>query len=65
MAKISEEHDLTVSQRKFLEAHSVIGTISGAARAIGINHKTHYKWMANASYQVAFRESRVRAADEI
>ena len=65
MAKISEEHDLTVSQRKFLEAHSVIGTISGAARAIGINHKTHYKWMSTDSYQVAFRESRVRAADEI
>tara|TARA_R100000808_G_C2078263_1_gene103100 strand:- start:205 stop:708 length:504 start_codon:yes stop_codon:yes gene_type:complete len=65
MGKISEEHDLSVNQRKFLEAHSVIGTISGAARAVGISHKTHYKWMASDEYQVAFRESRVRAADEI
>lgn len=65
MGRISPEHDLTVSQRKFLEAFSVIGTISGAARAVGICHKTHYKWTSSDDYQVAFREARVRAADEI
>ena len=64
--RISEEFDLTVSQRKFLEAFAIIGTVSGSARAAGIDNSTHSKWMrSNEEYRQAYREARVRAADEI
>ena len=64
--KIPASFDLTVKQRKFLEALAVIGTISGAAKAAGTSVPSHYKWMKdNEEYQKAFREARVRAADEI
>jgi transposase-like protein len=64
--KIPKEFDLSVSQRKFLEAFSVIGTVSGSARAAGIEPSTHSKWMRKSEeYREAYREARVRAADEI
>ncbi len=64
--RIPESFDLTVNQRKFLEALSIIGTISGAAKAAGITDRQHYRWIKEESdYPQAFREARVRAADEI
>jgi len=66
MSLISEEHDISIRQRKFLEALAVIGTISGAARASGTSERQHYRWIKSCDkYQQAFREARVRAADEI
>lgn len=64
--RIPETFDLTVSQRKFLEAFSIIGTVSGSAKAAGIEPSTHSKWMRKSEeYREAYREARVRAADEI
>tara|TARA_R100000808_G_C2154131_1_gene164902 strand:- start:5987 stop:6493 length:507 start_codon:yes stop_codon:yes gene_type:complete len=66
MGNIPDDYNLSIRQRKFLEALTMVGTISGAARASGTTDRQHYRWIKDSEdYQQAFREARVRAADEI
>jgi hypothetical protein len=53
-------------QAKFLEAYAVIGTISGAARAIGAQPSIHKNWMErHSTYRAAFENAAQRVKDRL
>lgn len=57
---------LTLAQRRFLEAYKNVGTVSGACRESNCNSKSHYNWCARSStYRVAFIRAEMEARDEI
>jgi hypothetical protein len=54
------------NQLAFLDAFASIGTVRGAAAALGIHRRTHYKWIdTNPDYQAAFEEAREDLRDLI
>lgn len=53
-------------QANFLEKFVEIGTVYGAARAIGIGAKQHYRWLeADEEYRAAFAEAERDAVDRL
>lgn len=55
---------LSVKQRRFLAAYRETATITGAARASGVDHKSHYRWRRECpAYAAAFDQTRHEAAD--
>lgn len=46
------------AQNKFLNYFCNTGTLSGAARAAGVTRQTHYYWMHDPEYAMAFEEAR-------
>lgn len=53
---------MTRRQRKFLDALSVIGTVTGAAKAAGVDQSLPYKWRKQ---DAAFREAWDSLADQV
>lgn len=53
------------SQGEFLKAVSEIGTISGAARLVGISRDVHYDWMQDPAYAARFEVAVDRFSDNL
>ncbi|TWT95372.1 hypothetical protein Pla108_35200 [Botrimarina colliarenosi] len=57
---------LSVKQRRLLAAYRETATITGAARASGVDHKSHYRWRRDCpTYAAAFDQTCHEAADEL
>lgn len=57
---------LSVKQRRFLAAYRETATITGPARASGVDHKSHFRWRRDCpAYAEAFDQTRQVAADEL
>ncbi|BEU87834.1 hypothetical protein TAMA11512_12980 [Selenomonas sp. TAMA-11512] len=52
-------------QNKFLNFFAQLGTIARAADAMGIARQTHYDWMKDDVYKIAFLEAKEQAKDLI
>lgn len=52
-------------QQAFLEAFGVVGNISDAASAAGVDRTQHYRWLDDPEYAVAFEHARATAADRL
>jgi hypothetical protein len=48
---------LTARQRAFLSAYARVGTVAVAARTARVGRASHYVWLKDATYQVAFTET--------
>lgn len=53
------------TQNKFLNYFVECGTISRAAKAAGIDRSTHYYWMQDSLYQLAYAKAKEMARDLI
>lgn len=54
------------SKRAFLEAFASIGTITYAAKAVGISRQTHHNWLATDPHYVTdFAEAQEQAAEAL
>ena len=49
---------LRPKQIQFLEAFAECGTILGAAEAVGISRRLHYKWLERPAYREAVAQAR-------
>lgn len=47
----------------FLKAFAVIGTVSAAAEAAGVDRSTHYEWLNDPEYAADFEQAAQAAAD--
>lgn len=64
---------LTAVQEDFLKAFELAGTVTGAARQVGIHRTTHYEWMAldkhgnrkNVAYAEAFENAEEAAVENM
>jgi hypothetical protein len=72
MTQVEEDSDedklapLTVAQRRFLQAYTVTGTISGAAKRAKSCRKSHYAWCRNSpAYRHAFVAAETESRDAI
>ena len=41
-------------KKAFLAAYATMGTVTGAARKVGIDRRTHSRWLKNPAYRRAF-----------
>jgi hypothetical protein len=53
----------TLKRGSFLAAFASVGNISDAAKIAGVGRRTHYEWMEDPEYRLAFREACAQAAD--
>lgn len=57
---------LQVKKESFLESFGRIGTVTGAAQAVGISRQTHYDWLeSDPDYPKAFADRIEEAADRL
>lgn len=56
---------LSPRQALFLEAFSVTGTVSGAAKRSGVHRSMHYDWLQDPTYTEGFKDAERMAADAL
>lgn len=61
--EVDTRQNLTVKRGAFLAAFALVGNISDAAKNAGVARQTHYEWMNDPEYRLAYREARAQAAD--
>lgn len=49
----------------FLEAYAEQGTISHAAKSVGIDRSTHYEWLEDPAYAARFSEAHERSIEAL
>lgn len=61
---MATRHVSQQKKEKFLEAYAELGTITHAAKAAGIDRRTHYDWLeADEDYGHAFADAEQAAVD--
>jgi thiamine phosphate synthase YjbQ (UPF0047 family) len=58
-------HQLSLKQRKAVEALLTTGEVKAAAAAVGIHRDTLHRWLKETSFQAAVREAEAAALDDL
>ena len=58
-------HQLSLKQRKAIEALLATGEVKAAAAAVGIHRDTLHRWLKEASFLAAVREAEAAALDDL
>lgn len=59
-------HDATHQKRAaFLAAYRETGTVKAAAKAAGIDRRTHYRWLEDPAYAESFEDARQEAGEAL
>jgi len=58
-------HQLSLKQRKGVEALLTTGEVKAAAAAVGIHRDTLHRWLNEAPFQAAVREAEATALDDL
>jgi hypothetical protein len=56
---------LNVKQRSFLSAFVQLGSLRLASEAAKVSRRSHYNWLKQCEYAVAFANAREEAADQL
>lgn len=65
MRQIVTPAGLSAKQRKAVEALLATGEVAAAARDVGVSRHTLHRWLNDAQFRAAVRESEARALDEL